>query len=177
MSFSAYFILYGIAAFWLFYKMVVPLGNIGHQRQSTYHEDLQQMHWERCTLAALPYLGSLLLLLLAPVYLLFEGSVLAGVLDKVIDVPLLTTAVIWTARAIFALVTMISLAAILGGLYYRLFAKADHERRFQRFRDETILMNAAYPPAHNVRQLWLLRPLPGTLTTRQKPKRLLLDAS
>lgn len=151
--------------FWSF----APIQQISQQRQRLHHEDLQQMHWERGVLAALPRQGLSLFLLGLPLLVAFEHYSSGGPLANMLGEANMAIVPLWIVRTIFGLVFVFALLAILGGLYFRIWRKADHERRYQRFRDETIIMNAAYQDS--LRQLNMLRPAPGTMVTRQKAKK------
>lgn len=146
-----------------------PIQQIGEQRQGLYHEDLQQMHWERCVLTALPRQGLLLFLVGLPLLVVFEHYLSNGAIAALIGDGNVAVVVTWAVRTIFGLVFIVASLALLGGLYFSIWRKADHERRYQRFKDETIIMNAAYLDKH--RQLNMLRPAPGTKATRQKAKK------
>ena len=162
-------IVYAYVTFRVLWWGIVPLLLIGAQRQGLHHEDLQQMHWERCVLAALPRFGLFLFMLVLPVFAVFEHLVANGLIAGIVgDVPW-AAIVPWIVRIIFCFVFLLASAAVLGGLYFRIWRKAEHERRYQRFRDETLMMNAAY--RDSLRQLNMLRPARGTMVTRQKPKK------
>ncbi|NTF72700.1 hypothetical protein [Rhizobium rhizogenes] len=162
-------VVYAYLTFRVFWWGIVPLLLIGEQRQGLYHEDLHQMHWERCVLAALPRFGLFLFMFVLPVFAVFEHLVTNGFIARIVDDVHWSVIVPWIVRAIFCLVLLLASAAVLGGLYFRIWRKAEHERRYQRFRNETLMMNAAY--RDSLRQLNILRPARGTMGTRQKPKK------
>jgi len=148
---------------------LTPLLQIGKQRQQLHYEDLQQMHWERCVFAALPRQGIFFFLLGFPLLLASEYYTSIGLIADFLGDETEALVVTWIVRTIVGLMFAFALLAILGGVYFRIWRQADHERRYQRFRDETIIMNAAYQD--KLRQWNMLRPARGTVVTRQKAKK------
>ncbi|MBB2835381.1 UNVERIFIED_ORG: amino acid transporter [Rhizobium esperanzae] len=134
------------------------LGKIGYPQQDFYYEDLHQMHWERCTLAALPYLSISLLMVVGPVLWfydeatalvmpIFQGS------DRAIGV-----ALIWLIWIASWFVVAISAVALVGTIYYRMRLAAGHRAQHQAFIEATQIIQIAYGPKHWRRWIQMKRP-------------------
>lgn len=94
----------GLAYAYLLLRLLLwsfaPIQQIGEQRQGLHHEDLQQMHWERCVLAALPRQGLFLFLLGLPLLAAFEHYSSNGAIAALLGDKNLAVVVLWAVRAI-----------------------------------------------------------------------------
>ncbi|TAT70009.1 hypothetical protein [Rhizobium ruizarguesonis] len=138
------------------------------QRQTFWYEDLRQMQWERCTLTMLPRLGLLIVIIVVPPLVTLEYLAFDGTNWFFKETPHVAWLLVWIARIVAVPLLLVAATAVVGWLYYRLYRREDHERRFQKLLDETLITNAAYGLRHSDRQIMMIRPTPGTLSIRRR---------
>jgi len=159
---------YALLLIQVFFWACGPYAALFPQRQAFYYEDLRQMQWERCSMTMLPRLGILISMVVGPPLIILEYLASDGTSWFFTETPHTAWLFVGAARIVATPLLLIAAAAIVGWLYYHFFRKEDHERRFQRFLDETLMTNAAYGPRHSDRQIMMIRPAPGTLSIRRR---------
>ncbi|MGG7576687.1 hypothetical protein [Rhizobium sp. Nf11,1] len=147
------------------------LGKIGYPRQDFYYEDLHQMHWERCALAALPYLTIFLLMVVGPLLWFFDQAT-ASVMtffqgsDRLIGIGL-----IWLLWIASWFVVAISAVALIGTIYYRMWRAAAHRAQHEAFIKITQITQIAYTPRHWRRWIRMKRPKRPEIEKRSRTEK------